>query len=77
MTTAFWIAAYALQALFWLWLARWRGAAWIRSWRPAFLPRWLAWPWDEEVIRVFAWLSLAATTLWIAVGVFDPPLGVW
>ena len=77
MSTSWWIAAYVVQALFWLWIARWGGARWVHGWRAAFLVHWVAWRWDEEVIQLFAWLSLVGTTLWFALGMFDPSLRAW
>lgn len=51
MATSWWVAGYALQALFWLWLARWGGAAWVHGWRAAVFVHWLAWRWDEALPR--------------------------
>lgn len=77
MSTPLWVAIYVVQALFWLWIARWGGAGAVHGWRAAFFFHWEAWRWDEEVIRFFAWLSLAGTTLWFALGMFDPSLRAW
>lgn len=77
MPTSLWVAFYVVQALFWLWIARWGGASCVHGWRAAFLVDWLAWRWDEGGIRLFAWLSLAGTTLWFALGLFDPSVRGW
>lgn len=36
----------------------------------------VAWRWDAEVIQLFGWVSLAGTTLWFVLGLFDPALRV-
>lgn len=77
MPTSLWVAFYVGQAIFWIWIARWGGASWVRGWRAAFLVDWLAWRWDEDVIRLFAWFSLVGTTLWFALGLFDPSVRGW
>ncbi len=69
-----WTGLYVVQALFWLWLARWGGASSIQGWRAAWLLDPIAWRWDPAVIRLFAWLSLASTTLWFVLGLLDPSL---
>jgi hypothetical protein len=38
---------------------------------------WVAWRWDEEAIQLLAWLSLVGTTIWFALGMFDPSLRAW
>src|SRR5690242_20218413 len=77
MSTPWWVGLYVAQALFWVWLARWGGASWLRGWPAAFFVHPVAWRWDEEVIQLFAWLSLAGTTLWFVLGLFDRSLRVW
>jgi hypothetical protein len=74
MSTLAWIGLYGAQALFWLWLARWGGARSVQGWPAAWLLHPVAWRWDAEVIQLFAWLSLAGTTLWFVLGLFDPTL---
>jgi hypothetical protein len=72
MSTATWVALYIVQALWWLWLARWGGARSIKGWPAGFMLHPVAWKWDAELIRVFAWLSLAASTVWFVLGLFEP-----
>jgi hypothetical protein len=72
MAVAMWVAVYVAQALFWLWLARWGGARSVQGWRAAWLLHPVAWRWDAKLIRVFAWLSFAASTVWFVVGLIDP-----
>ena len=69
-----WAGLYVVLVLFWLWLARWGGARSIQGWRAAWLLHPVAWRWDAEVIQLFAYLSLAGTTLWFVLGLFDPAL---
>lgn len=77
MSTPWWVALYVAQALFWLWIARWGGARSLHGWRAAFLLHWVAWRWDEEVIRLFGWLALGGTTLWFVIGLFEPAARGW
>jgi hypothetical protein len=72
VSTLAWIALYIIQALWWLWLARWGGARSVQGWPSAFLVDPLAWRWDRDVIRLFAWLALAASTVWFVIGLFQP-----
>jgi hypothetical protein len=72
LPTAAWVVLYVVQALFWLWLARWGGARSVQGWRAAWLLHPVAWRWDAEIIQLFAWLSLAASTVWLIIGLFDP-----
>jgi hypothetical protein len=62
---------YLVQALWCLWLARGGGARWLHGdgmgWLVAPVP-----PWDVEVIRLIAWLSLAGSTVLFLLGLFDP-----
>ncbi len=74
MSTPAWTGLYVLDALFWLWLARWGGARSVEGWRAAWLLHPIAWRWDAEVIQLLAWLSLAGTTLWFVLGLVDPAL---
>jgi len=72
MSTATWVVLYLLQALWWLWLARWGGARRVEGWLATLLLHPVAWKWDAELIRLFAWISLAATTAWFVLGLVEP-----
>jgi len=72
LSTAAWIALYVGQALWWLWLARWGGARSVQGWRAAWLLDPVAWRWDAEVIKLFAWLSLVGSTFWFILGLVEP-----
>lgn len=72
MSTGAWVALYIVQALWWLWLARWGGARSIQGSLAAWLLDPVAWRWDADLIKVFAWLSLAASTLWFVLGLVEP-----
>lgn len=72
VSTLAWCIIYLVQALFWLWLARWGGAHSIRGWPAEFLFAPGASRWEADVIRLVAWLALVASTSWFVVGLFDP-----
>lgn len=72
MSMPAWTALYAVQALWWLWLARWGGARVVEGWPAAILVHSIAWRWSAEGIRLFAWLSLLGSTLWFVLGLFEP-----
>jgi hypothetical protein len=72
MSTPAWVAVYVVQALWWIWLARWGGARAVKGWRAAWLLDPVASRWDADVIMVFAWLSLASSTCWFVLGLFEP-----
>ncbi len=72
MSTAVWVILYAIQAVWWLWVARWGGARVLEGWVAALMLEPLAWRWDADMIKVFAWLSLLATTLWFLLGLVEP-----
>jgi hypothetical protein len=72
MSTPAWIACFIVQAIWWLWLARWGGARAVEGWSAAWLLHPVAWRWNADAIRVFAWLSLLASTLWFVFGLFVP-----
>jgi hypothetical protein len=40
--------------------------------RAALLLDPLAWKWDAECIRLSVWLSLAGTTVWLVLRLFEP-----
>jgi len=72
VSTAAWVGVYVVQALWWLWLARWGGARCVEGGPAAWLLHPVAWRWDAEVIQLFAWLSLVGSTLWFVLGLFEP-----
>lgn len=72
MSTVAWVVGYVVQAAWWLWLARWGGARAVVGWRAALLLDTSAWRWNAETIALFAWLSLAASTLWFVLGLLEP-----
>ena len=72
MSTPAWIALYAIEALWWLWVARWGGARVIEGGLASWLLHPVAWRWDAEIIAVFAWMSLFASTGWFLWGLVNP-----
>jgi hypothetical protein len=44
----------------------------VEGWRAAWLLGPVASRWDADVIKVFAWLSLASSTCWFVLGLFEP-----
>jgi hypothetical protein len=72
MSVLVWIALYAVQALWWLWLARWGGAESVQGWPATALLHPVAWRWTADGIRLFAWLSLLVSTAWFVLGLFEP-----
>ena len=77
MSTEAWVAVYVVQVLWWLWLARWGGASAVQGWRAAWLLEFVAWRCDAEVIKLYAWLALAASTFWFVLGLFDPAVRLY
>lgn len=72
MSVTAWVVIYIAQALWWLWLARWGGARTVEGWRAAWLLHPLAWRWNADGIKLFAWASLVASTFWFVLGLFEP-----
>lgn len=77
MSLPWWIGLYAVQALWWLWLARWGGDRTVQGLPAALLLHQVAWRWSAEGIRLFAWLSLLASTAWFVLGLIEPAARLW
>jgi hypothetical protein len=75
MSTWAWIAFYVAQALFWLWIARWGGSDWLAgTFTSGMLVHARAPYWGREGLELFARLSLAGSSVWFVLGLFDPNL---
>jgi hypothetical protein len=73
MSVGLWIAGYAIDVLFCLWIVQWGGARWLEnSFTSGFVVHWLAPRWSAEGIRAFVLLSFVATTIWFIVGLLVP-----
>lgn len=72
MHVALWSLLYVGQAAFWLWLIRCGGADAIEGSWAAWLLHPVAWRWGADGIRLFARLSLVASTGWFVLGLFEP-----
>jgi len=68
-----WVVTCLAEMGFLLWIARWGGSSWLQgTFASGFLVHWLAPRWSREGLELFARLSMAATTLWFIVGIFEP-----
>ena len=73
MTLFWWVALHAIDALFWLWVLRWGGAAWLEgTFASGFLVSIFAPRWSEEGLRMFAFLMLIVCALSFLTGLFFP-----
>ncbi len=73
MSLLLWLALYLVILLFCLWLIRWGGADLLgREYLSIFLISHRAPTWGSEGIKLFAWLTLVAHTIWFLIGVFKP-----
>jgi hypothetical protein len=69
-----WILLYAAQSLFWVWILFGGGAKWGEdSFLFAFLSG-IGRIWEEEQIKLYAWLCWIGTTVWFVAGLADPGL---
>ncbi len=68
-----WVVTYLVEMVFLLWIAKWGGASWLHgTFASGFLVDWIAPRWSLDGLKLFAWLSMAAATLWFIVGIFEP-----
>jgi hypothetical protein len=72
MSTAFFIALYALNSLFWKWVISWGGAQWLEGWRAFFFLEWFALDWKAEQIRLYALVAWLISTVFFIVGLINP-----
>lgn len=67
-----------LDLLFWLWVIRWGGAERLEgTFTSGLLVNYFAVNWSAEGIKLFAWLTLIATTIWFFAGVFYPEIRIY
>jgi len=70
-----WIVFYFFELLFWLWIIRWGGAKWLEgTFASGLLISTLAPAWRAEGIKLFAWISLIAMSIWFVAGLANPSL---
>jgi hypothetical protein len=75
MSLTLWIAVHALDAVFWLWVLRWGGAAWLEgTFASGFLVSIFAPRWSAEGLRMFALLMLVVCAISFLAGVLMPSL---
>ena len=73
MSLTAWIILYLGQLVFWVWVIRWGGAERLEgTFASGFLINYFATRWNADGIRLFAWLTLAAGTIWFVIGLFNP-----
>lgn len=73
-----WLACYALNLLFWLWVIRWGGAERLEgTFTSGLLFSSFAPNWSADGIRMFAWLSLIGSTITFFIGLFRPEFRHW
>jgi len=67
-----WVLVYLVELLFWVWIIGWGGAKWLEgTFASGFLISYFAPSWSAEGIKLFAWVSLLACTIWFVVGIFN------
>jgi hypothetical protein len=72
-----WIILYLLELLFWLWIIRWGGAERLEgTFTSGLLISYFAPGWSAEGIKLFAWLTMIAGTVWFIAGLFFPDLRI-
>ncbi len=67
-----WLVLYAVQAVFWFWLTRFRSSDVTGGRRWLWLLNPIAWTASGAALRLIGWVGLLASTLWFAVGWFFP-----
>jgi hypothetical protein len=73
MSDLTWVGSYLVNILFWLWLIRWGGAERLEgTFTSGLLLSTFAPQWSADGIRLFAWLSLIASTVVFVIGLFQP-----
>lgn len=73
MSLTSWIIIYFVELLFWLWILRWGGATWLEgTFASGFLISIFAPRWSAEGIKLFALLTLIASTIWFIIGIIMP-----
>jgi hypothetical protein len=77
MHVGLWTLLYVVQAAFWLWLIRFRGANAVEGSWAAWLLHPVAWRWNADLIRFYAWLSLITSTGWFVLGLLEPAARFW
>lgn len=66
---------YASECLFTLWILRWGGAEWCAHFfRAIFIIDWFAGHWNAEQIKLYVLIVWFASTIWFALGLFNPAL---
>lgn len=67
------IVVYLLQLLFWLWIVRWGGAAWLEgSFLSGLLVSVFAPRWSAEGIKLFGYAMILLSTVLFVVALFCP-----
>lgn len=78
MPVSLWTLFYGLSTLFWLWILRWGGAERLEgTFASGFFLCALAPRWNAEEIKLFALLSLVASTILFVIGLFVPAFRSW
>jgi hypothetical protein len=69
MSLTGWVASYAFDVLFCLWIIRWGGAELLDGVPVMGMFGAL---WGEESLRLYGWCMLIGGTIWFLVGAFWP-----
>lgn len=78
MSLTLWIVLHAAQALLWLWILRWGGAAYLEgTFLSGFLVSTFAPRWSAEGLRMAALILLVFCAISFVVGLFVPSLRCW
>jgi hypothetical protein len=72
MDIVLWIIGYLLSSLFWLWILRWGGAAWLAGWKAWAVIGWFSGHWSAEQIRLYALILFILETIGFIAGLFSP-----
>ena len=78
MDIGIWILIYVAELLFWLWIIRWGGADRLEgTFTSGLIISIFAPNWSAEGIKLFAWLTMIAGTVWFLLGLFYPELRLY
>jgi len=74
MDIVLWIVGYLISLLFWLWILRWGGAAWLEGWKAWAVIGWFSGHWRAEQIRLYALILFILETIGFVAGLFSPTI---
>ena len=73
-----WCLFYGIELIFWIWIIRWGGAERLEgTFSSGFLLHMFAPRWSADGIKLFAWLMMIVSTIWFAIGLFNPGVRIY